>query len=365
MNLGLKYGITHLFSPEKPEKQAWPFFCNNANMHRLTLLPCVISGFIATLFSFAFPISDYETMPISSDLRQIIDTLGISGHVENGAFIVEYPRTDLNVTINKTAIPLGLGLVSWCGWKPVATTTMVIGDFVLLENEVNPFLLELGKGNITVTSLHNNFLNDIPRIMSLHILGWGSTENLVSTIRYALSKTNTPQPALTDHSTQNLIRLPSLEGASTSAKADAERIANLVGYPGRFANGVYEISLDRPGVLEQETAVPGGMGVNSWVGFAGLKGSSRISGDIAMTGTEIDRVLRVMRDNKIDIVAIHSHLMKEEPRVFFIRFWASGQTDDLAATMHDVLDIVKAPIDNRPHPEPAMERKSIMGYHGW
>jgi hypothetical protein len=196
----------------------------------------------------------------------------------------------------------------------------------------------------------------------------GSMENLVSAIRYALSKAATPQPALPDHSTKNLVRLPGPEIPSANDKtiaADVRHLTEVIGHPGRFVNGVFEISVGRSGVLEQGTSVPGGMGVSSWVAFAGIHGDSRITGDIAMTETEVDRVLRVMRDNKIDVVSIHNHLLKEQPRVFFVRFWGAGQAEDLAEVMHDVLDIVQGPIDNMPHAEPELERKSIIGYRGW
>ncbi len=267
----------------------------------------------------------------ADDFAEIEKTLGVKGQVEEGTLVVRFPRSDLMVTINGETIPTGLGLGSWIGWRNMGDDTMLMGDLVLLEKEVNPVISALQEVNINITALHNHFIGDLPRIMFMHIDAMGRGTQFARGIKNALSKTGTPLQT----------------GAGSSQPAlilDTRRIEKIVGHSGSNAGGSFKITVGRSGVKSHQMELTSSMGMNSWAGFVGSNEQAHVAGDIVMTATEVNRVIRTLRNGGIEVVAVHNHMLDEEPRMFFLHYWGTGSAEKLAQTVREALDEVEGPV---------------------
>ena len=283
--------------------------------------------FLAVLVALG---SATATIAFADDFTDIELTLGSKGQVQEGALIVRFPRGDLKVAVDGEQMPTALGFVSWTAWKNMGHTTVVMGDLVLLEKEINPVISVLEQANIDVTAVHSHFIYDNPRIMFLHLYGAGRGKSLALGIRNALLKTSTP--------------LQDGTGSSASLSLETKRIDEIIGYSGINAGGVYKITVGRPGVSVRGMDLTSGMGMNSWAGFTGTSQRAHVAGDIAMTGAEVNRVIRALRRGGIEIVALHNHMLDEEPRMFFLHFWGTGPAEILAQTIREALNEVQGPV---------------------
>jgi len=202
-----------------------------------------------------------------------------------------------------------------------------MGDLVLLEKEINPVISALAAENINVTALHNHFLGEKPRIMYMHIHGVGQAGMLARGIRKALDKTETPrsQPAQT----------------SASPVIDAKRIEQIIGHPGHAGGGIFKIVVGRPGVRAYGMELTSSMGLNSWIAFIGTNERAHIAGDMAMVANEVNPVIRVLRKHGIRILAVHNHMLDEEPRIFFLHYLGTGKVENLARAFRDALSQFK------------------------
>ncbi len=272
---------------------------------------------LVTLSSFAIISSNAD------DLDEVQAALGAKGEVREGALIVRYPRSDLSVYIEGEPVPTALGFVSWLAWKTIGDQVMVIGNLVLLEKEVNPVISALGKAKINVTALHNHFIWDKPRIMFMHIQAVGKGIELARAIKTALDKTETP-------------RVPG--GLPQSPLSlDTGRLEQIIGYKGSASGGTFTITVDRAGVTSKGMEITSGMGMNSWVGFIGTNERAHVAGYLALTGAEVDPAVSVLRGGGIDILAVHSQMLDEVPRIFFVHYWGTGPVETLAGTVRSAL----------------------------
>jgi hypothetical protein len=269
----------------------------------------------------------------AADFNEVEKILGAPGQMEEGAFVFHFPRSDIKVMINGESVPTALGFGSWTAWKAMSNESMVMGDLVLLEKEVNPVISALAEANIDVTALHNHFLWEEPRIMYMHIYGMGPTLPLAQGIRSALDKTATPKP----HPPTTVTLQPALD-------LDTKRIEEIIGQAGKAGGGVFKIILGRTGVKMGKTEVTSSMGLNSWAAFVGTKDRAHVAGDIAMTAKEVNRIIRALRRGGIDIVAVHNHMLNERPRIFFLHYWGTGPAEELAKTVHQAFDKTKEPV---------------------
>ena len=269
-------------------------------------------------------LSDAQT---KGDFQEVEHILGSSGQMQEGAMIFPFPRSDLSVMIHGEKIPTAFGFGSWTAWKIMGSETMVMGDLVLLENEINPVISALTEENIKVTALHNHFLGEKPRIMYMHILGTGQAEALARGIRRALDKTETPrsQPAPT----------------SASLAIDTKRIEAIIGHPGHAGGGIFKIVVGRPGVRAHGMELTSSMGLNSWIAFIGTSDRARVAGDMAMAANEVNPVIRALRKHGVKILAVHNHMLDEEPRIFFLHYWGTGKAENLARAFRDALAQMK------------------------
>ena len=283
------------------------------------ILLCFIIGTIRAL-------SSAQT---TGDFRDVEQILGVTGQMQEGVFVVSFPRSDIRVTIYGESVPTAFGFGSWTAWKNMGNEAMVMGDLVLLEKEINSVISALADANINVTALHNHFLAEKPRIMYMHIHGVGEAKALANGIRKALDKTDTPRshPAPTK-------AIPAL---------DIKRIEQIIGHAGRGGGGIFKITLGRPGVRTHGTELTSSMGLNSWVAFIGTNERAHMAGDIAMVADEVNPVIHALRKHGIKILAVHNHMLDEEPRIFFLHYWGTGKAENLARAFREALGQLKGP----------------------
>ncbi len=290
--------------------------------------------FIATLLilsSFCVRIiTGLKPIYAEDDFGEVEKILGSTGQMQEGAFIVRFPRSDLKITINGEPMPTALGFSSWTAWKSMGEETMVMGDFVLLENEINAVISTLAEADISVTALHNHFVGEQPRIMFMHVHGMGDAKALAQGFRNALNKTATPKSSPASN-----ISPPAL---------NTKHIEQVMGCQGRTGGGVFKITVGRSGVKADGIEATSSMGLNSWAAFVGTDERAHVAGDVAMTATEVSKVICALRTGGIDVVAVHNHMLDEEPRIFFLHYWGTGAIDTLAQTVRAAFDQAKGPV---------------------
>jgi hypothetical protein len=253
--------------------------------------------------------------------------LGKSGSVQPGnVYKVGFPRSDLDVHIDDVQLKPGLALGSWVAFLQFPQHTMVMGDLVLTEDEVNPVISALQAGGIEQTALHNHVLRESPRVMYLHFGGQGDPAALARTLRTALQKTRTPFAA--GGAPATTIDLPTTE-------LDA-----ALGASGKINAGAYQFAIARAErVAEQGMEIPPAAGMATAINFQPTgNGRAAISGDFVLLASEVNSVIRELRAGGIDVTALHSHMLDEQPRFFFMHFWANDDAMKLAHTLRAALD---------------------------
>jgi hypothetical protein len=288
-------------------------------------------GLLLFLFSLCLTTVPGPSSGQAADFRDLESILGRTGEMQEGTLIFRFPRNEIQVTIDGESMPTALGFGGWTAWKEMGNEAMVMGDLVLLEKEVNPVISALAGANIQVTALHNHFLGERPRIMYLHIYGMGDAVTMARGLQCALDQTATPKP-----------RPPSPAPApQPKLNLDTKRIEQIIGRSGAAGGGVFKITVGRPGVTMDGVKLTASMGLNSWAAFVGTNERAHVAGDIAMTGPEANRVIHALRSGSIDIVALHNHMLNEEPRIFFLHYWGTGKAEELARTVHQAFDEVQ------------------------
>jgi hypothetical protein len=248
---------------------------------------------------------------------------------KEGVFKVNVPRTDLTVTAAGVKMTPPMGLTSWAAFQPMGAQTMVMGDMVLLEDQVNPVMSVALTNGLEVTALHNHFFWDTPKVMFMHIGGMGSEEALAGAVGkvFATIKETSGGKGSVPHA--------DLDPARTSL--DPKPIEDTLGVKGQMVNGVYKVTIGRTTKMHGHD-VGNTMGVNTWAAFVGSDDMAVVDGDFAMLEAELQPVLQALRSAGINIVAIHQHMTMEYPRVMFLHYWGVGQTRALATGLKAALD---------------------------
>jgi hypothetical protein len=264
------------------------------------------------------------------DTAKIEQLTGGKGELntQEGVFKVSVPRSDLAVTVAGVKMTPPLGLTSWAAFQPMGSQTMVMGDLVLLEDQVNPVMSVALTNGIEITALHNHFFWDSPKVMFMHIGGMGSTEALAGAVGkvFATIKETSGGKGSVPHA--------ELEPAKTSL--DPKAIEEILGVKGQMANGVYKVTIGRTTKMHDHE-VGNTMGVNTWAAFVGSDDTAAVDGDFAMLESELQPVLKALRGAGINIVAIHHHMAMESPRVLFLHYWGVGPTRALATGLKAAL----------------------------
>jgi hypothetical protein len=249
-------------------------------------------------------------------------------NIQEGVFKVSVPRTDLTVTSAGVKITPPMGLTSWAAFQQIGTQTIVMGDIVLLEDQVNPVMSVALTHGLEVTALHNHFFWDTPKVMFMHIGGMGSIETLAGAVGkvFATIKETSGGKGTVPHA--------ELDPAKTSL--NPKPIEEILGVKGQMASGVYKVSIGRTTTMHGHE-VGNTMGVNTWAAFVGSDDTAVVDGDFAMLESELQPVLKALRGAGINIVAIHHHMAMESPRVLFLHYWGVGPTRALATGLKAAL----------------------------
>lgn len=264
------------------------------------------------------------------DIQAIEQIIGIKGTENQGEYKVTVPQNDLDVSVDGFKIIPPMGMGSWLAFAPTADGAMVMGDVVVQEDEIGPVEAVVIEQGMTVTGLHNHFVREEPSVMYMHLGGRGSEEELARGVRAIFDK------------------VAELRGGDPSeAKArtvqntlDTEQIAEILGYSGSMNRGVYKVTMGRPDVnlMNQRTPVSTFMGFNTWVSWQGTPERAAVAGDFTMLEDEVAPVIEALVEHGIEVVAVHNHMVHEEPRVFFLHYWGTGSTEALARGLRAALD---------------------------
>ncbi|MGH7626328.1 MAG: DUF1259 domain-containing protein [Gemmatimonadaceae bacterium] len=269
----------------------------------------------------------------SIDWKAVAQAMGRSGAMQPGdVYKFSMPRSDLHVTVHGVSIKPALSLGSWLAMKPKGDSGVVaMGDLVLTQDEVGPVMARLQEGGIMETALHNHLLHESPRVMYMHIHGEGDPIRIAHGVRAALALTKTPAAA---------------SGSSPSAASselDTAQIRQALGHGGKVNGGVYQVSVPRPETIRMSgIEVPPAMGTATSINFEATGGGrAAINGDFVMTAGEVNPVIRALTESGIDVVAVHNHMLTEQPRLFFLHYWANDDAVKLARGLRRALDLVQ------------------------
>ena len=257
--------------------------------------------------------------------------LGRTGKAQaGGVYKFGLPRGDMKVTADGVAIKPTLALGSWLAFTGSGSNAMVMGDLVLSEEEVSPVMLALTQGGLEVTALHNHVLHETPRVMYMHVSGHGDAVKLATTLHDAIALTGTPGQ------TQGAAQGP--------LEIDQAQVESALGYKGAVNGGVLQVSVPRAEkVMEGGMEIPPSMGTATALNFQPTGGGkAAITGDFVLIGSEVNPVVRVLRLNGIQVTAIHSHMLDEEPRLFFMHFWANDDAVKLAKGLRAAVDVTNS-----------------------
>jgi hypothetical protein len=265
-----------------------------------------------------------QEMP--ADYAGILQSLGRQGDYKDAVLKVNIPRNDLKVVVDGIATPTPFGFGGWIAFSKGTGMDVMMGDLVLTENEVNPVMSAVLNAGLNVSALHNHFFYETPRIFYMHVHAHGKAADLATKIKPALDLIGkTPAQA---NASANAPAGRALEG-----KLDTAALARIVGTPGEQTGPVYKITIGRPDFTMKEmgATINARMGLNTWAAFYGSDAEAVVAGDVAMLANEITPVLKALRSNGIDVVAIHHHMTETAPEVYFLHYWGKGPAQKLAA----------------------------------
>jgi len=259
---------------------------------------------------------------VPADYQQVLTTLGKQGDFKDNVLKVNIPRNDIKVTVAGVATPTPFGFGGWVAMtKATDGNQVLMGDLVLLQDEVNPVMSALLDNGFDVTALHNHFFWDEPRMFFMHVHGHGSAADLARKLKPAIDRMGKQPPSST------------APAATTTANPlSTAKLAQIVGTPGEQTGAVYKITIGRGdlNVAEMGAAINARMGLNTWAAFTGTDAKAAIAGDVAMLESEVTPVLKALRKNGLDVVAIHHHMTNERPMIIFLHYWGTGPADTLA-----------------------------------
>jgi hypothetical protein len=264
------------------------------------------------------------------DWKRVDEALGRTASVTGDVHRYGFPRTDLNVTLDGVTIRPALALGGWVAFKPMHGGAMVMGDLVLLETEVNPVLTKLIENGLEITAIHNHVLRGSPATFYMHVGGHGDPVKLATALRIALAASKTPLAA------------PAAASPPPPIDLDTAQLDQIIGAKGQANGGVYQFGIPRRDPISEngmQIAPAGPMGVATVMNFQPTgNGKAAITGDFVLTGDEVNPVIKMLRANGIEVTAIHSHMLSEQPRLIFMHFWANDDALKLARGLRAALD---------------------------
>jgi len=275
-----------------------------------------------------------ESQGKADDWKAVQDALGWPGKLQpDGAFKFSMPRKDLKVTVDGTPIQAGLALGSWVAFGGTPGHAMAMGDLVLTEAEVEPIMLKVQQEGVQQTAIHNHLLHENPRAMYMHIAAHGDAVKIAKAIHGALALTKTPAPE---------------SGATTSVEQnlgfDTVQIDSILGQKGKINGGIFQVGVPRSEkIMAEGMEVPPSMGTATSLNFQPTgNGRAAITGDFVLLADEVNAVLKTLCDHGIQVTALHSHMLHDQPHLFFMHFWANDDAIKLAHGLRAALDLTRS-----------------------
>jgi len=264
------------------------------------------------------------------DWQKVDDALGRKPAVAGDVRRYGFPRSDLTVTLDGVAIKPALALGGWVAFKPMGGEAMVMGDLVLLESEINPVMLKMIEGGLDITAVHNHLLRASPATFYMHVGGHGDPAKMAVAIRDALAVSKTP------------MTMTAPAAPPPAVDLDTTQLDQIMEAKGQANGGVYQFNVPRRDPVSMDgmpltPAAPLGVAIGNNFQPTG-DGKAAITGDFVLTNDEVNPVIRALRANGIDVTAVHSHMLDEQPRLFFLHFWAVDDAMKLAKGLRAALD---------------------------
>jgi hypothetical protein len=270
-----------------------------------------------------------QDMP--ADYATVLKTLGRQGDFKDGVLKVNIPRNDITVSVDGVATPTPFGFGGWIAFTKGDHGDVMMGDLVLTEEEVNPVMSAVLDNGLNVTALHNHFFYETPRIFYMHVHGHGPSADITTRIAPALALIGkTPSR-----------RARAAAGTPLEGKLDTAQLAKTIGHAGEATGAVYKITIGRPDIAVKEmgATINARMGLNTWAAFYGSDADAVVAGDVAMRSDEVTPVLKALRANGIEVVAIHHHMTTTQPTVYFLHYWGRGTAQKLATGVRAAVNL--------------------------
>jgi hypothetical protein len=266
------------------------------------------------------------------DTTAIERIMDMKGKSNNGEYKITIPQNDLSVMVDEFKIIPAMGLGTWVAFTSSKDGAMIMGDIIITETDLKPVQQEVIKQGLTITAIHNHFVRNHPNIMYMHIGGSGSVEMMAQKAKAVLEKVKEVRGG------------DPLKGTASSETVtntlDTKRLDEIVGYKAEMSKGVYKYTIGRPDVKLTEHGVPvtNFLGFNTWAAFQGTPDKAAVAGDFTMLEDEVASVIKALVENGIEVVAVHNHMVHEEPRIFFLHYWGIGNAEQLAKGLRAALD---------------------------
>ncbi len=264
------------------------------------------------------------------DIPQIEVITGMKGVEKNGEYKITVPQNDLNIMVDGFKIIPAMGLGSWIAFTPCADSVMMMGDIILSETDLAPVQKEVIAQGLSITAIHNHFVRNRPNVMYMHIDGFGNVRKVSAIAKAVFDKVKEvrgrdPRSVKAD-SVINTLNIPALDA--------------IMGSKGELSKGVYKYTIGRPDVSLREHGIPIStfMGFNTWAAWQGTPEKAAVAGDFTMLENEVAPVIKALVENGIEVVAVHNHMVHEEPKIFFLHYWGVGPAEQLAKGLRSALD---------------------------
>jgi hypothetical protein len=255
----------------------------------------------------------------------------MKGAENKGEFKITVPQNDLKVEVDGFKIIPPMGLGAWAAFTPAPGGAMVMGDIILSENDLKPVQQVAIMQGLTISAIHNHFIRNHPNIIYMHVGGMGKTEDMAMKIKAVFdavkqSRGHDPATFASSDSVENTI--------------DTKMLDNILKYKGELSKGVYKYTIGRPDVdlKEHGVKITTFFGFNTWASWQGTPEHAAVAGDFTMLENEVAPVIQALIENGIEVVAVHNHMVHEQPRIFFLHYWGVGNAEHLAKGLREALD---------------------------
>jgi len=307
-------------------------------MNRKQYIPAPLFILSVTTLFIAMFVSAQKLNDKEKNNFQPIDTAaiekitGIKGKSNNGEYKITIPQNDLSIMVDGFKIIPPMGLGTWIAFTPAKDGAMIMGDLILTETDLKPVQQEVIKQGLTITAIHNHFVRNHPNVIYMHIGGAGNTELMAQKAKAVLDKIKEVRGGDPSKGTASSEVVPNT--------LDTKKLDGILGYKAEMSKGVYKYTIGRPDVVLKEhgVTVTTFLGFNTWAAFQGTPDHAAVAGDFTMLEDEVASVIKALVENGIEVVAVHNHMVHEQPRIFFLHYWGVGNAEQLAKGLRAALN---------------------------